>query len=550
MGGKFFSLVLHSHIPYVLAHGSWPHGMDWLYEAAAESYLPLLGVFERLAGEGISAGATISFTPVLMEQLKDPAFVEGFDEYLRMKIAGAVRDGESFERTGNAALRPLAAYWEAWYRGILEDFHGRARGDIIDSFRSLQDRGHIEVLTSAATHGYFALLSRDESVRQQVRQGGHTYRKYFGRESRGFWIPECAYRPGYAWKDPLGGGDAYPRLGVDEILGLEGFAYFFVDAHLLRGGEAKGVYLDQFPGLKLLWEKFRGAYHPAEEIANDPYSAYLAHPSRVPFWARDDVSGSQVWSRDRGYPGDGCYLEFHKKHFPGGLRYWRITSSDADLGLKEAYEPGLTEERLEEHAAHFVSVLETALEGRDEGTVVALYDTELFGHWWFEGPEWLYRVIKKLRGSPVRPMTAGGSLEALPPSTVMALPEGSWGKGGFHWIWLNEDTSWIWKKIYRIEAASVALTPRLAGLDRRLLKQFFREKYLLESSDWPFLISTWSARDYAENRAAEHYERALTLLDWLESGRPLNDAEGSLLEIFESEDRLFEEVVLPDGNII
>jgi 1,4-alpha-glucan branching enzyme len=187
---------------------------------------------------------------------------------------------------------------------------------------------------------------------------------------------------------------------------------------------------------------------------------------------------------------------------------------------------------------------------RPSGSVVALYDTELFGHWWFEGPEWLYHVIKKLQGSPVKPMTAGGSLEALPPSTIISLPEGSWGQGGFHWIWLNEDTSWIWKKIYRIEAAAAALTPRIPGLDRRLLKQFFREKYLLESSDWPFLISTWSARDYAENRAAEHFERALSLAGWLEAGRPLSAAEESLLAVFEAEDRLFEEVVLPDGTVI
>jgi 1,4-alpha-glucan branching enzyme len=550
MPGKYFSLVLHSHIPYVLAHGSWPHGMDWLYEAAAETYLPLLDVFERLAAEGISARTSVSFTPVLMEQLKDPVFVKGFDEYLRMKAAIAADDGVHFERTGKAELQSLAAFWAARYRKLLEDFRGRAGGDIIGAFRSLQDRGHIEVLTSAATHGYLALLSRDESVRQQVRQGLHTYRKHFGREPLGFWIPECAYRPGYDWKNPLCDGDAYRRRGLDEILGQEGLRYFFVDAHLLKGGEAKGVYIDRFPALKLLWEKYRDAYRPAAASNCDPYSAYAAHPSGLPFFARDDVSGSQVWSRDMGYPGDGDYLEFHKKHYPGGMRYWRVTSDAADLGLKEPYDPARTESRAEDHAAHFVSVLEATLADRDSGVIAALYDTELFGHWWFEGPEWIYRVVKKLQAGPVRPETAGAALEALPPTAAVALPEGSWGKGGFHWIWLNEDTAWIWRKIYRLEAAAAELTPRLAGLDRRLLRQFFREKFLLESSDWPFLVSTWSARDYAEIRAAEHYERALTLLDWLQAGQALGPSEISLLEVFESEDRIFDEVVLPDGTLI
>jgi 1,4-alpha-glucan branching enzyme len=548
MADKYFSLVLHSHIPYVLAHGSWPHGMDWLYEAAAETYLPLLDVFERLAAEGLAARASVSFTPVLMEQLKDPAFMRGFEDYLRMRIETARRDRAYFESTGNAALAPLTDFWEGRYRRLLEDFRGRFHGDIIAAFRSLQDRGQIEVLTSAATHGYLPLLSHDQSVRHQVAQGRHTYRKHFGREPRGFWVPECAYRPGYAWKNPLGDGDPYVRLGIDEVLGLEGLGYFFVDGHLLKGGEAKGVYIDRFPGLKLLWEKFRAAYEPPGELPNDAYEPYLAHPSRVAFWARDEVSGSQVWSRFLGYPGDGGYLEFHKKHFPGGLRYWRITSSEADLGLKEPYDPDAVGATIEGHAAHFASVLERTLTGRPAGAVAALYDTELFGHWWFEGPEWIYHVLRRLAHGPVEPMTAGGALERLPPRTAIALPEGSWGQGGFHWIWLNDDTTWIWKKIYRIEEAAAALETRWDRLDRRILRQFYREKFLLESSDWPFLISTWSARDYAENRAAEHFERALTLAGWLESGRALGPADEALLGAFETEDHLFEEVVSPDGT--
>lgn len=545
---RFFSLVLHSHIPYVLDHGSWPHGMDWLYEAAAESYLPLLDVFERLAAEGIPPRVNISFTPVLMAQLKDPGFVRGFNQYLRMKADIADKDGASFRKTGNP-LSLLSAYWGDWYRKLLHEFTEKFQGDIVGGFRSLQDRDQLEVLTSAATHGYFPLLKNDASIRHQTLQGRHVYRRYFGRDPRGFWIPECAYRPGYAWKPPLGDDKPYPRLGVDEILSREGFLYFFVDSHLLKGGEAKGVYLDRFPSLKLLWEKFRREYRPSGTLPRDAYAGYLAYPSNLPFFVRDEISGSQVWSRQMGYPGDGRYLEFHKKHFPGGMRYWRITSGDADLAGKEVYDPARAGERLEDHASHFVSVVEESLKGRDSGVVAALYDTELFGHWWFEGPEWLYRTIKKLAGSSVLPLTASECLEKLPPLDIISLPEGSWGQGGFHWIWLNEETSWIWKNIYRIEEAEEEIRARAAALDRRILKQFYREKFLLESSDWPFLISTWTARDYAENRAAEHFSRALELAGWLTGGRAVGAAEEARLQVYENEDSLFEEIAMLDGSV-
>ncbi|MDH4198012.1 MAG: hypothetical protein OEW05_11420, partial [Candidatus Aminicenantes bacterium] len=181
MAPKYFSLVLHSHIPFVLAHGSWPHGMDWLYEAAAETYLPLLDAFERLAKKGLPPKVNIGFTPVLMAQLKDPGFVEGFSAYLRMKAAIARDDELSFARAGRTDLQPLAAYWRAWYEERLAQFLEGTRGDIIGAFRALQDGGQLEVLTSAATHGYFPLLSRDSSIRHQVRQGKETYRRYFGR---------------------------------------------------------------------------------------------------------------------------------------------------------------------------------------------------------------------------------------------------------------------------------------------------------------------------------------------------------------------------------
>jgi 1,4-alpha-glucan branching enzyme len=550
MPDKKFVLVLHSHIPYVLAHGSWPHGMDWLYEAAAESYLPLLRVFRRLEDEGIHPGINIGFTPVLAAQLKDPRFKDGFRKYLAMKIGIAAADGVQFSRTGDSNLQALAAYWKDWYERVAADYHNLPGEDIVDGFRALQDRGSIEILTSAATHGYFPLLARDESIRHQIRQGCHTYRAHFGREPKGFWLPECAYRPAYDWQPPLSGKAPYPRLGVDEILGSEGIGFFFVDGHLLKGGEAKGVYLDRFPELRRLWEKAPHKKIPAGKAPGDPYSAYLAYPSNTPFFVRDEVSGAQVWSRFMGYPGDGAYLEFHKKHFPGGMRYWRITSGDADLGDKLTYSPAKTKEKLAEHARHFIATVEGLLKDRDEAAVVvSLYDTELFGHWWFEGPEWLYLVLKGLSRSSVVPATGSSVLESMPPQTVVSLPEGSWGQGGFHWIWLNDETSWIWEDIYRIEDEAARLGNG-KGCPPRLLKQFFREKFLLESSDWPFLISTVSAGDYARTRATEHFDRALALARLLRAGEPLSESEEAFLKTCETEDDLFEEVVRPDGQVL
>jgi len=233
------------------------------------------------------------------------------------------------------------------------------------------------------------------------------------------------------------------------------------------------------------------------------------------------------------------------------MRYWRVTTSESGLGDKQPYEPAAAGERLEANASHFVEQLEKSLGPLPQGGVVAaLYDTELFGHWWFEGPEWLYLVLKKLSVSGVRPATVSRCLEALPPRQTVSLPEGSWGEGGFHWVWLNDDTSWIWEKIYRIEEEAVALANRSFPGKTRVLKQFIREKFLLESSDWPFLISTGSARDYAANRAEEHFDRAWALRNWLVRPEPLGLDEGRLLDVWDQEDGIFSEVVTPDGNII
>lgn len=550
MSHKFFCLVLHSHIPYVVGHGTWPHGTDWLYEATAESYLPLLRIFHRLSQEGFSPGINISFTPVLVEQLKSQSFKAGFKKYLQMKIDVARKDRQYFEKSGQKELARLAEFWRAWYENRYEEFVHRWQEDILAGFGELQKEGLIEILTSAATHAYLPLLSNDESVRLQIRQGKFVYEQHFGQLPAGFWLPECAYRPSYFWKRPLGEAISIWRPAIDELLKEIGFDYFFVDFPLLRGGEIKGVYFERFPALKMLWEKSIKGSRPEEKWELSPYFPYFSEPSGLAFLARDDRSGQQVWSSSTGYPGDGWYLEFHKKHFPGGLRYWRVTANNLDLGEKAIYQPEKIDERLEGHAEHFVNLLRETLKEADEGIVASLYDTELFGHWWFEGPEWLYKVIKKMSQGPIKPEKASLCLKNLQPRLSIRLPEGSWGSGNFHWIWLNEDTSWIWEKIYWLEDELARLPKKLLWKKRRLWRQLLKEKFLLESSDWPFLISTWTARDYAENRASEHYQRARKILAWITRNDKLTQDEEKLLTRWEKEDELFREIAIDENRII
>jgi 1,4-alpha-glucan branching enzyme len=552
---KYFCLVLHTHIPYVLNHGTWPHGTDWLYEAAAETYLPLLGVLRRLENEGLNPGLTISLTPVLVEQLKSQKFSHSFVDYLTMKLESTVNDYLYFQQSGQQELMPLALFWRDWYEKIFRLFVDEFKSDLVSALARFQGNGLIEIITSGATHGYLPLLSRDESVVHQVKQGNFVYKKYFGRQPEGFWLPECAYRPGYSWKSPLGESEPYLRKGVDEILSQESLAYFFVDGHLLKGGEARGVYLEKFPALRYLWERYREKYKAEPLRPQDPYQPYLAYPSNLTFLARDELSGKQVWSRSQGYPGDGHYLEFHKKHFPGGLRYWKITASSSDLADKHPYNYQEAQERVEAHAEHFVWLLNETLKNHESGIITSLYDTELLGHWWFEGPEWLYQVVKKLSKpeSVVKPATASRCLQDFPSSLIISLPEGSWGEGGYHWIWLNEETSWVWSRIYELEKKCFSWLqnePRCQKTNPRLIKLFFQEKFLLESSDWPFLISTMTARDYGEARASLHFERGRQLLQLMERDSDLTPGELFFLDKIEEEDSVFREIILPDGNIL
>ena len=549
----YFTFVLHSHLPYVQGHGGWPHGTDWLYEAACETYLPLLRVFRELADDGVDAKVTVGISPILAEQLADPAFPAGLLEYIEIKLRAARDNRADFARTGRPEMEALAAAWEETYNRARDDFENRWRGNIPAAFAALERAGALEVMTCAATHAYLPLVGRAETINLELRAAAATHRRLFGFPPRGVWLPECAYRPGYDWRYPLAPWsqrEPVYRPGLEEHLARIGLKYFIVDTHLLRGGKALGVYAARFDVLRRLYDRML-AQREAEDSAAAPKSTFRPHyvgtaDPGVACFVRDPETGLVVWSGESGYPGDGSYLDFHKKHWPGGLRYWRVTAPHTDLGAKEPYHPAKIPGRIAENADHFAALVanhlrETAV---PHPILVAPFDAELFGHWWHEGPAWMAAVLRRLAASPdVELMTCGEYLEVYPPDDAVALPEGSWGEGGFHGIWLNPDTEWSWRLIYEIEDRLVAAAVQVRSpLAERILKQALREFMLLAASDWQFLISTWSARDYAEGRLAYHYEAASRLLDLFEIAGDrgaLDEAEVNYLAALEAVDRPF-----------
>jgi 1,4-alpha-glucan branching enzyme len=183
-----------------------------------------------------------------------------------------------------------------------------------------------------------------------------------------------------------------------------------------------------------------------------------------------------------------------------------------------------------EHAAHFVSLVGDLLteyrqQSGKSGVISAAYDTELFGHWWFEGIDWLKQVLRGLaQREEIELTTATRIIENHPPERVMDLPESSWGAGGGHFTWLNVDTEWIWPQIHAAERRMEQLVAEVSeptDQQQAMLDQAARELLLLESSDWPFLVTTGQAKEYAVQRFTEHVERFNELGDLLEAGGEL-----------------------------
>jgi 1,4-alpha-glucan branching enzyme len=551
-----FLLCLHSHMPYVLSHGKSPHGTDWINESAAECYLPILHALDRLVHEGIKPRWTINMTPILAEQLDDESFKAGFEHYCQEKIDIALSDQKRFEKEGPLWMQGLAGMWQRYYTRALVQFKHQWGRAINEGFRHFQEVGAIEIITSCATHGYMPLLGTDESCQAQVKLGVESHRRRFGRSPRGIWLPECAYRPAYEWMPPVAEEGietrtAFPRKGVEEYLRENGIEYFFVDSHMIRGGQPLGTYAMQFPQLAELFARSSEFFTPPPEYRSE-YEHYML-PNGIVCMARDPQTTVKVWSGDTGYPGDEYYLEFHKQLYPGRLRYWRISQNKADLGQKQPYDPWMAYERIDGHADDMLRTLKGTLAhyrgtANRAGTVVAMYDTELFGHWWWEGPEFLYEMGRRIHHDPdIESVSGGDLLDEEPARHMITLPEGSWGEGGYHYVWLNEDNHWTWRDLYPAERRLRKLVRAISSAPaREILEQAARELLLAEASDWQFLISTRSARDYAEVRFADHiarFNRLASLAEAVESGASLTPEENAFVEDCRMKDAAFPETL-------
>jgi len=548
-----FTFVLHSHLPYARLAGRWPHGEEWIHEAAIETYIPLLETLYDLKDEGVNYRLMLGMTPTLAEQLTDALVLEHLGQYIENRIEAAKQDIVHFEKEGNAPLRDLAQWYQQMFEKTKWLFNKRFDRDIVGGYRQLQEDGYIEIFTSVATHAYLPLLAQDSSIDAQIKTGIASYQRVFGRKPKTLWLPECGYRPATVDED---GND---RPGIEHFLAENDIRLFFSETHTITGGQPVGVaagdvigpYGDvkrryTIPDTAKTPQRLATTYQPYY-VSDSLRSDKTRKHSGTVVIGRNNNSGQQVWSAEWGYPGDFDYREFHKKAGTSGLQYWCVSGEDVPLGEKNVYQPDWARYKIDQHAEHFAHLVWDLLsdynrETEQFGIVCSTYDTELFGHWWFEGVSWLGKVLRHLdSNSEIEMTTASEFITARPPEAVLRLAEGSWGTGGTHFTWDNGATHWMWQPIHEAERRMEALVANFQNPtedEEVVLNQAARELLLLQSSDWQFLITTGQAKNYAIQRFSQHLERFNELADSVDDFQPARKRAEELWEI----DKLFPDI--------
>jgi 1,4-alpha-glucan branching enzyme len=498
----YLSIVLHAHLPFI-RHPEHEDFLeeDWFFEAITETYIPLIKVFDNLIKDNIEFRLTVSISPTLMTMFMDQHLQ---DKYLRHINKLIELSWKEIERTRwDDRFNRLA---QMYHNSFLEARHIFAdvyKKDLNNAFRKFQELGRLEVITCGATHGYFPLMEveRKASVRAQVKSACDLYEKVYGRRPLGLWLPECGYNP-----------------GDEEVLKEYGVRYFFVDTHGILFATPRPRF---------------GVFNP------------YACRNGVAVFGRDMETSKAVWSAVEGYPGDHNYREFYRDigfdldyeyvrpyinpdgvRINTGIKYYRITGN---TNIKEPYNPDVARETAASHAGNFMFNREKQVEflegrmGDRPPLLVAPYDAELYGHWWYEGPLWLDFLIRKIRYDQknIALATPGDYLKMHKKFQIIQPAFSSWGWKGYSEMWLEGSNDWIYRHTHKmaermVEAAKAH--PDAKGLLRRALNQMARELLLAQSSDWAFIMKTGSHVPYAVERLREHAEHFNELYEEVNDG--------------------------------
>ncbi|ACD83633.1 Glycosyl hydrolase family 57 fused to uncharacterized domain, DUF1957 family [Methylacidiphilum infernorum V4] len=514
----YLALLLHAHLPFV-RHPESQDCLeeDWFFEALTESYIPLLWVFDELSQSAVPFKITLSLSPTLCTMLKDPLLLSRYERYLLKRLELSSREIE--RNIADPGCCSLAQFYKERFYAVWIAFTQNYKKNLLEAFKKHQKLNNLELITSTATHGYLPLLRNPtQAVKAQIFIALDHFIDCFHTPLKGIWLPECGYYP-----------------GIEVLLQEAEIKWFVLEAH--------GILLAN--------------PRPRFGLLTPIYT-----PSGPAAFGRDSLSSKEVWSAQEGYPADPYYREFYRdlgfdadldyikpyvlptgqRKFTG-IKYFRVTGK---TDRKELYEPQRAKERTKIHAEDFIQKREKqiikaaqVLPQSIKPILVCPFDCELFGHWWFEGPLFLKEVIKKAHQSKVLALTTPSEYLSLFPIQQVCRPSfSSWGWGGHSKMWLNETNDFIYPPLHEAAHLLVDLIQQHRAADKiihRCFRQAARELLLAQASDWPFLISRSTAKEYAISRITTHLNRFFEL-SWGIRHKKINV---KLLEYCECTDNIF-----------
>ncbi len=510
------ALVLHAHLPYVRSASAGSLEEDWFFQALTECYLPLVKTISNsLKDKNQNPKITISLSPTLLSLLEDDDLKERFPIWLNSRIEILKDIPKSYEKASFYLSEFFAEQLETW---------SKIDYDLINKFAELQSTGAVDLLTCAATHGYLPLLRENiEAIRGQIKTAIREHQRLIGERPLGIWLPECAYFE-----------------NLDKILINSGIRYTILDGHGILNASPRPRY---------------GLYSP------------ICSRNGVAFFGRDSNSTLPVWSSTDGYPGNPKYREFHndvgwelskeklnnlgyEEPRPIGIKLHKITNKKIDLNKKSIYEPNEIKSQVRKHANSYMIDRKKQLEYLNrnmtvEPILVAPFDAELFGHWWFEGPLFLEEIFVQAKKFDIKFTNLRDYLKESQTLQLCNPSPSSWGQGGFHTYWINEKNSWIipeWNKaskaMINICSSGVSKTS-----DIRYLRQAARELLLSQSSDWSFILRAGTTTELAKNRIDRHLKRFWDLIGVIRGDSSMTNRQ--LIDI-EEEDSIFPLIQVSD----